>query len=164
MLRGFAMYRSSCGRDVKLQIAGPASDEEYSSQMLSLTTELELLDTVSFLGPRSDVPELLAGADAFLHTPFAEAFGLSVAEGAAAGLPMVVSDLETIRAYMGEVPLYFSPGDPHSLAGALHCLDASWVTRTRIADEAAPRVAERYSIAACAKAYLDVFMLASQCA
>lgn len=162
MLMGFAMYRSLCGRDVKLQIAGPASDEEYARALLALTSKLGLLDVVSFLGPRSDVPELLAGADAFLQTSLAEANSLSVVEAAAAGLPMVVSDLESIRASLGEVPLYFSPGDPHSLASALHSLDASWLSRTRIASAAAPEVAACYSMAACARAYLDVFLTVSQ--
>ena len=55
--------------------------------------ELGIGDQVDFLGTRSDVPELLAGADVFIHLPdCAEGFGIAVVEAMASGLICVCND------------------------------------------------------------------------
>lgn len=157
MLRGFALFRSSCDRQVELHIAGPLPDVGYAGDLTALASQLGLGGAVSFLSSRSDIPQLLAEADVFLHSSLAESYGLSVLEAATAGIPMVVADLDSIRSMLGEVPVYFTPGDPHSLANALQLLDSSWHSRTLIASAAAPDVKRRYSMADCANAYLGLF-------
>ena len=65
--------------------------------MASLGTHaaaLGIADRVEFLGDRSDVPSLLASADIYCQPNIEpDAFGLSVIEAMAAGLPVVTSSI-----------------------------------------------------------------------
>lgn len=68
-------------------------DGPYRDSLEALTNTLGLEDRVRFLGQRSDVSDLLAQADIFVHLPdWAEGFGITVIEAMAAGLPCVVND------------------------------------------------------------------------
>lgn len=55
------------------------------------------MDKVHFMGPRSDVPELLASWDAFLYSTDHDTFGIAVVEAIAAGLPTFVNDWEVMK-------------------------------------------------------------------
>jgi alpha-1,3-rhamnosyl/mannosyltransferase len=48
-----------------------------------------------------------------------EGFGLPVAEGMAAGCPVVASDLACVREFALDAPLYSPPGDAPALAASL---------------------------------------------
>jgi glycosyltransferase involved in cell wall biosynthesis len=54
-------------------------------------------DRFRFVGVRGDVARIMRSADAFLFPSNSEGLGNVVLEAVAAGLPMVVSDLEPIR-------------------------------------------------------------------
>ena len=59
----------------------------------------------------ADMGELLAGARALLMPSFAEGYGLPVAEALAAGVPVLCSDLPTLRGVGGGAPEYLDPLD-----------------------------------------------------
>lgn len=52
-----------------------------------------LSDSICFLGDRSDVPELLMAADAFVMPSLFEGFSVSLVEAQASGLPCIASDV-----------------------------------------------------------------------
>ena len=69
-----------------------------------------------------EVPSLLAGADvAVAAATGQESFGYSVVEAMAAGVPVVVTDIEGYRQVVtaGDDALVVPPGDPHALAAAI---------------------------------------------
>lgn len=51
-----------------------------------------LANRILLLGPRQDVPELMAGADLLLFPSFSEGLGMVAVEAQAAGLPVIASD------------------------------------------------------------------------
>ncbi len=55
-----------------------------------------LLDRVSFLGSRNDVPALLHQLDAFLYATDHDTFGIAVVEAMAVGIPVFVNDWEVM--------------------------------------------------------------------
>ncbi|MDO5544248.1 MAG: glycosyltransferase family 4 protein [Eubacteriales bacterium] len=68
-------------------------DGDYREPLQALAKELGIGSKVDFLGTRSDVPELLADADVFVHLPeCAEGFGIAVVEAMASGLLCVCGD------------------------------------------------------------------------
>jgi glycosyltransferase involved in cell wall biosynthesis len=71
---------------------GHATDE-----LERLLDELEIHESVRFLGHRDDVPDLLAAADLFVFPSIWEGLGGALIEAMALGLPIVASDLEAIR-------------------------------------------------------------------
>ena len=72
-----------------------------------------LFDHVEEAADVSDrqLDELLAGARAVLIPSFAEGYGMPVAEALAAGVPVIASDIESLREVGGDVPEYLDPID-----------------------------------------------------
>jgi glycosyltransferase involved in cell wall biosynthesis len=90
-------------------------------------TEAELLGwqaegIVTWLGPRRDVADLLRGAHVFcLPSSYREGLPKAALEAAAAGLPMVLTDIPGCREAVvdGVTGLLVPPRDPPALAAAL---------------------------------------------
>lgn len=75
----------------KIVIVGSASADEidYEEKLKERIRTLDLEKYFIFTGFRKDIPELLASFDIFLFPSRAEAFGLSLVEAMAAGLPAI---------------------------------------------------------------------------
>ncbi len=121
---------------IRLWIVGeaPQSDRRYADELHRFASERGLDGVVSFLGFRSDVPQLMGAADVVLHastTP--EPFGLVVVEGLALGKAVVAARLggpaEIVGAGDG---LLFDPADPRELAARLAELIASPARRAEL--------------------------------
>lgn len=67
--------------------------------------------------------ELLDSATALVTASRAEGFGLPVVEAMARGCPVAISDLPIFRELGGEVPAYFDPDAPDSIAAAVQGLE-----------------------------------------
>lgn len=80
---------------VRLLISGRAG--HATSELQALHEALGLGERVRFLGHREDVPDLLAAADIFAFPSLFEGFGGALIEAMALGLPIVASDLPTLR-------------------------------------------------------------------
>jgi glycosyltransferase involved in cell wall biosynthesis len=77
------------------------------------------------LGPRTDVPRLLAAADFIVNSSaFGEGFSNAVAEGMAMGCPAAATDVGDARVIVGETGRIVPPGDAAALAEALRELIA----------------------------------------
>lgn len=88
---------------------------------------LKINDRVHFLGHRNDVPGLMAGWDCFVLPSLTEGFNLSVLEAMASSLPVVVSDLPSLREAVvhGEGGFAVIPGNALEMAASvLHLLKA----------------------------------------
>jgi glycosyltransferase involved in cell wall biosynthesis len=117
-------------------VGGPqnAVNQQHYDEMRSTVQRLGLEDRVHFLGQRSDIPELLAGADIFCqpnHEP--EPFGIVFVEALWAGLPVVTAAmggaLEIVNQSCGVLT---EPDNPANLAAALDALIQSPELRTRL--------------------------------
>lgn len=60
------------------------------------------------------VMALLQGSRGLLFPSHAEGYGLPPVEGAAAGVPVICSDLAVFREILGDIPIYLTPGEPYS--------------------------------------------------
>lgn len=72
------------------------SEKFYENNLKSFVKENELEDLVRFLGFRKDIPEILAASDVFLFPSYAEAFGISLIEAMAIGLPSIVCNADGV--------------------------------------------------------------------
>jgi len=102
------------------------------------------------LGLRSDVPRLLAAADMVVSTSaYGEGFSNAVAEGMAAGLPAVATDVGDARALVGEGGFVVPPRDPGAVANAMRTLADRPRLRERMGAAAAARIADHFTIERC---------------
>jgi len=104
-------------------LVGPRFDSHagYHDRCLALVDELGLGGQVTWLGPRTDVPAVLAAVDAGVLTSRYESGPLALAEYLAAGLPYVVTATgEVTEAVRGtETGFVVPPGDAVQVAAAL---------------------------------------------
>lgn len=82
------------------EIGGAARSEDIrlARRLAQRVEELELERRIAFLGPRDDVPALLAAADLYAQPTIApESFGITFIEALYAGLPIVATNIGGAR-------------------------------------------------------------------
>lgn len=104
--------------EYQLFLAGGAETPE-NQRILDDCKALAKGQRVHFLGVRSDVPNLLAAADAVVLSSKHEGMSLSVLEGMASGKPMIASDVEGMRDLVGGAGLLFPLGNAEALAALI---------------------------------------------
>lgn len=107
------------------------------------------------LGIRADMPSLYAAADCVLSTSaFGEGFPNVIAEGMAAGLPAVATDVGDARLIVGDTGIVASPRDAAALAATLDAIaGAAPAERAARGAAARARIEERFSLARCVAAF-----------
>jgi len=99
-------------------IAGPTADAAYEDVVRRRIAAAGLEGRVVLAGPRDDVPELLAAADAFVLPSVIEGSSLAALEALGSGLPVVLTRTGDAVELLGEAA--GAPGEPApKLAGAL---------------------------------------------
>jgi glycosyltransferase involved in cell wall biosynthesis len=121
LLDGYAMLSEPAPR---LAIAGALEDEAFLSAAGSVRrqiAELGLRDRVLLTGFVSDetLACLYAGSVAFVSPSRSEGFGLPAVEAAAAGTPVVLSDIPAHRETLDGAAFYFRSRDAAALAEQL---------------------------------------------
>jgi glycosyltransferase involved in cell wall biosynthesis len=107
------------------------------------------------LGGRTDVAWLLPAPDLVVNSPaFGEGFSNTIAEGMAAGLPAVATDVGDARVIIGETGLVAPPREPNALTEALGTL-LSETLKARAARSAATRdrIEDRFTLGRAAQAF-----------
>jgi glycosyltransferase involved in cell wall biosynthesis len=104
----------------RLVVAG--REGALTRRLREAVTRLGLEPTVRFLGARTDVLDLMCGADVFAFPSRWEGLGVAVLEAMALEAPIVASDLPAVREVVGgdgERALLVPPDRPAALADAL---------------------------------------------
>lgn len=146
----------ACNRNrIKLWIVG---DGELRGQLESLTSHLGLEQTVSFLGVRENIPDLLNAADLFVLSSAWEGFALVAGEAMACGKVAVVTDAGATRELLGELGFLVGPRDSKALAAALdRALCLPDVELDRLGGLARERVVEHFSLSRAVDKWLDLY-------
>lgn len=82
------------GKNIKVTFVGDGPDFNKATRVAD---ELQLGDSVVFLGARTDVAELLPKFDVFLLLSNWEGFPISIIEAMRAGLPVIASDVGGVK-------------------------------------------------------------------
>jgi len=135
--------------DIKLDIIGPARDD-YMRKLGNLVTSLGLEGRVDFMGQMEhrEVLSRYAEYDALLFTSrWGEAFGLTIIEAMARGLPVIATDCAGPRDIIsdGENGLLVPPDEPLLLAQAVRELIRNAPLAQKIRVAALNSVRARYT-------------------
>lgn len=108
--------------------------EIYKAQLMKSIADLGLSERFSFLGFRTDIPNILHSLDVLVVPSWTEPFGRVVVEGLAAGCPVIGTNAGGIPEIIqdGVSGLLIPPHDPESLAAAIVTLAQDEVLRRQI--------------------------------
>ncbi|HYX92582.1 MAG TPA: glycosyltransferase family 4 protein, partial [Myxococcaceae bacterium] len=151
LLRAFAQLR---GVDTRLDIVGDGPERDA---LESLAHKLGVADRVRFLGLRNDVQDLVATADIFVHPArWAEAFGLTITEAMAAGVPVIASRIGGIPEIIEHTRsgLLFRPDDADDLARQLRELSSNSDRRVELGARGRERVKLKFDLQRSADEHL----------
>jgi glycosyltransferase involved in cell wall biosynthesis len=129
----------------------------------ALAVDTGVIGYCRFVGPmsRSDIYEKLCSYDVLVQPSRYEGFGLTVAEGMAAGISVVVSDIEGPMEIIakGKYGLFFKNGDVSSLAETLQQAIASIGTTKESGRLSTARnhVIENFDLAQTARHYSSIY-------
>lgn len=139
--------------DVILYLVGDGVNRTHCED---LAKGLGLSERVLFLGPRSDVPELVASSYIGIQSSNWEGFGLTAVELMAAGKPVVASDVDGLKQVVEGAGIVFKKGSPEDLAEKItHLLNDS-----SLYDVVSRKCVKRsllYEIKTMAKKYNEVY-------
>jgi len=153
-----ALARATHIGNWRLVIAGPHGDA--SSAVTDEATSLGIADRVLNLGPRHDVPELLAASDLYIMPSLWEGMPVALVEAMGAGKPIVASRVGGIPDMIRDGvdgALLNDPNDAVELASILDRLYLDEQLRASMAASAHDRAVARYGVATMTDEYLALY-------
>jgi glycosyltransferase involved in cell wall biosynthesis len=154
MIRAVPELRRRVPGATVLLIGGmDARDSGEEARLRAVAAEAEVGEGVRFLGPRDDVPDLVAALDLGALSSDFEGSPLSVMEYMEAGKAVVATRVGGLPDLVveGETGLLVAPGDPPALAAALAELLLDPERRARMGAAGRERRREMFSIEATAR-------------
>jgi sugar transferase (PEP-CTERM/EpsH1 system associated) len=145
LLEACATLKNDPGNRLRLLVVG---DGRLRQDLEHRAAALGVGASVSFLGTRHDVPEILRALDIYVMPSLWEGLSIAMLEAMAAALPIVISDVSGTAQALGdnEHGVLVPPGDAAALAEALRSLAREPGRRRALAMSARQRVQERFSI------------------
>lgn len=140
----------------KIAIAG---DGPLAHRLSRLVSDLSLEDTVTLLGFRSDIGDLLAASDLVVLPSLWEGLSISLLEAMAAGKPVVTTTLGSNREVTndGETAVLVPPKDPAALAEAIRALASDDARREALGRRGREVQREHYALARMIDAYMSEY-------
>ncbi len=138
-----------------LLIAGQGSQ---LSNLQRISRDLEVEDSVQFIGFRSDIQILMLLADVFAFTSPVDSFGLTILEAMSMGTPVIAANAGGPSEIIsdGETGFLFSPGDVADLKCKLEvCL--TYNQSPQLTDQAKRRLSLEFSISRMAEKTIWVY-------
>jgi glycosyltransferase involved in cell wall biosynthesis len=136
-----------------LWIAGACVSDELA-QLKELSAQLDLGDSVRWLGLRRDMPALLDAADGFVSASAWEGMPLAVGEAMAMQKPVVATDVGGVRELVGDSGVLVPARDCEALAEAIRStMQRSEEEREQTGRAARERILRHFSVDAAANAW-----------
>jgi len=134
-------------------------DGPLDKELRAEVSLLRITDQVRFMGllKRQDVYQVLHILEVSVMTSLCEGFCNAIVEAMTAGVPVLVSDIPTLKEVVGNAGLYFSTGDPVDLARKLEQLIINKDTRTEYSNLARERCLRLYDVEKAIDKYEEVY-------
>lgn len=149
------------GVDVKLRIAGDASDRLWFGYLQTLVQRLGLGECVTFLGYQGAeaLAEELSKASVYAHTSYVDNSPNSLAEAMCVGAPCVATRVGGIPTVIddGRDGLLFEPGNEQSLVDVLNRVLSEPQLSIRLGMAARDKSRERHRAEDIAEAMMNVY-------
>ena len=127
--------------------------------LTALIRKHDLTDCMSLLGPRDDVPRLMAALDLFCSSSaFGEGFSNTLGEAMASGVACVATNVGDTEVILGEGGLVVPARRPNELAQeCIRMLQLEPEARAKIGRSATERVIDRFGISKSCEEYSQMY-------
>ncbi len=146
-------------RERRLRLLAVGEDRGIGDALRQRARQQRVDSIVEWLGPRSDIPELLAAADLYVSASHEEGFSNSLLEALASGKAIVATRVggnpEMLRG--GELGILAEPHDPAGLAAGIAALLRDPALRIKLGTLAAADTARRYAPERMIEQYLSLY-------
>lgn len=131
--------------NVKVLLAGDGTLRQKLENMVNAGI---LKDIVVFLSFRKDIQDILSASDLIVLPSLNEGFGLVLVEAAAAGVPVIATNVGGIPEVIedNKTGILVPPADSHALAGAMLKILKDESLAKRLAEAAKKMVHEKFNI------------------
>lgn len=134
-------------------------DDGIGNELRAFAEKHHIASHITWMGPRTDVPQLFAASDIGIHCSHEEGFSNAILEGMAAGLPMIVTDVggnpEAIE--QGRSGVIIPSNDVAALGREILRLCDSPQDRAQFGHSAKLRVVHDFSPQKCFGAYEEMY-------
>jgi glycosyltransferase involved in cell wall biosynthesis len=132
---------------------------ELEGSLRARAHALQLDDRFHLLGLRSDVGNVLAGADVFVLPSLSEGLPLALLEAMLAGRPIVATAVGEVPTVLerGRAGVLVPPGDAAALADGMAGLLADPAQADHLRATAAARAAEEYTLGSMVETYVALY-------
>ena len=132
--------------------------DRNNSALASLIDSLGLARHCHLLGPRRDVPSVMAALDILASSSISEAFPLTVGEAMACGVPCVATDVGDSAMMVGATGRIVPPRDPQAITDSWNeILAMSPGARHAMGAAARQRVCELFDLQAVTRRYESLY-------
>ncbi|MBV8808803.1 MAG: glycosyltransferase [Acidobacteriaceae bacterium] len=131
-------------------------DGPLREQLEQQSRDLGISDRITFMGFRSDVPQVLKACDFYVHSTTSDGFGIAACEAMAAGLPVIASDVPGLAQVVQGAGILVSVGDHESLAREMNGVAGSLEKRQQMS-QASRRRARDFSIERTVDGYVAMY-------
>ncbi len=155
------LMRALPSSSLHLVLVGAGGNDIHNceDELKQFVAQQDLSDSVRFTGDVEAVAPYLQASDIFVFPTENEAFGISLIEAMACGLPSVSTDVGGVKDIVsdGENALVVPVQSPEALARALQRLLGDSALSERLGVEALATVMERYTSTAVGERYRELF-------
>lgn len=141
---------------VRLLIVG---DGSLRGELESQCRALRLERNVTFLGARSDIPQVLAAIDVFVLSSIQEGVPLSVVEAMGAGRPVIATDIGGLRLLVKPAVngLLVPPADPVALEAAMRELADNAALRQEMGRQSRQIAQQSFGVSTMIERYQELY-------
>lgn len=123
-------------------------DGERDNELRRQASSYESKDSISFLGNRTDIPEILAITDIFVLPTEGEGMSNAIIEAMVSGVPVITTDIEENRDLVKNkvTGILFQKNNAFALAERMKSLRDDAITRHKISDNAREEANKRFDL------------------
>lgn len=137
-----------------------AGDGPLRKHLLAEAVKMGIDQHIHFLGTRSDIPDLLSAADLFVMPSLSEGMPIALLEAMDMSVPIVVSNLEQISAFVTHKQhgLLVEPKDVRALANSIVLMLDDKPLREKLGSAGQALVQDRYTVDRMCQQYEQLFI------
>lgn len=131
----------------------------FANRLKQKIDELNLSDRATLTGyiGANELPAIFRKAEAYVFPTLSEGFGIPGLNAMASGLPVICSDIPTLKEIYGNAAFYFDPEDPADIANKIISVLIDDKTRTDLVKKGSEQV-KKYSWRKMAQETLKVYL------